>query len=56
MLIQLIREEIVKMIANYPFNIASPEVVTCAFHNDANLIRGFVCFLSNYENKSEVSN
>jgi len=56
MLIQLIREEIVKMIANYPFNIASPEVVTCAFHNDANLLGALYAFLSNYENKSEVSN
>ena len=46
LLIQLIREEIAKMIANYPFDIASPEVVICDFHNDANLLGALYVFLN----------
>lgn len=36
--IRLIQEEIDKLIASYPFPVAKPEVVSCQFHNDANLL------------------
>lgn len=38
LLLELINEEVGRLIENYPFSVAKPEIVSCQFHNDANLI------------------
>lgn len=47
LLLQMIREEVAVLIKNYPFSLSSPEVVSCQFHNDANLLGALYVLLDN---------
>lgn len=55
LLLQLIREELVKINAIFPWTLPMPEVTTCQFYNDANLIGAVYVHMKAQEKKISMN-
>ena len=49
MLIRMIREELEKLNHVYPYPVPMPDITTCRFFNDSNLIGALYQHLDTYE-------
>lgn len=52
--LQMIKEELKKLNTVYPYDVPIPEVVTCKFFNDSNLIGALYVFLKAQEEKIDL--
>lgn len=52
--LQIIKEELKKLNTVYPYDVPIPEVVTCQFYNDSNLIGALYVFLKAQEERIDL--